>query len=78
MELEIATAYPEDGLVTVQVIAAPADGWGLQLRVPSWAAGAILDDGEHRREVPPGLVRVDRCPWPPAMWCASSCRCIRG
>ena len=60
VELEIATAYPEDGLVTVQVIAAPADGWGLQLRIPSWAAGAILDDGEHRREVPPGLVRVDR------------------
>ena len=61
VELEIATAYPEDGLVTVQVIAAPAYGWGLQLRVPSWAAGAILDDGEHRREVRPGLVRVDRC-----------------
>jgi len=60
VELEIATAYPEDGLVTVQVIAAPTDAWGLQLRVPSWAAGAILDDGEHRREVPPGLVRVNR------------------
>ena len=60
VELEIITAYPEDGLVTVQVIAAPADGWGLQLRVPSWAAGAILDDGEQRREVRPGLARVDR------------------
>ena len=60
VELEIATAYPDDGLVTVRVLAAPADDWGMQVRVPSWAAGAILDDGEHRREVPPGLVRVDR------------------
>jgi DUF1680 family protein len=60
IELEIVTAYPDDGIVTVQVIAAPTDAWGLQLRVPDWAAGAVLDDGVHRREVPPGLVTVNR------------------
>jgi DUF1680 family protein len=57
MSLEVATAYPDAGDVTVTVLAAPADERTLTLRVPQWAGG-----GTHveRRVFTPGeQVRLD-------------------
>ncbi|MEU0796857.1 beta-L-arabinofuranosidase domain-containing protein [Amycolatopsis sp. NPDC005961] len=57
--IEVATAYPDDGEVTIRVLSAPRDPVALRLRVPPWASGAVLDDGGER-PVAPGLVTVDR------------------
>jgi hypothetical protein len=40
VELDVATVYPWDGTVEIEVVAAPDSLWTLSLRVPSWAAGA--------------------------------------
>jgi DUF1680 family protein len=38
--LRVETAYPQTGLIRVVVEEAPAAGWTLSLRIPSWADGA--------------------------------------
>ncbi|MCC7494078.1 MAG: glycoside hydrolase family 127 protein [Fimbriimonadaceae bacterium] len=38
----VRTAYPWEGEVRLQVLAAPAAGLPLRLRIPAWAAGATL------------------------------------
>jgi DUF1680 family protein len=48
-DLDVTTAYPSDGAVTVRVVAAPERPVRLALRVPAWAAGATLDDGSVDR-----------------------------
>lgn len=58
--LEVATSYPDDGLVVVRVRQAPAEAVALRLRVPSWAHGAMLEEGERRHDVAPGTAVVDR------------------
>ncbi|WIX98799.1 glycoside hydrolase family 127 protein [Amycolatopsis mongoliensis] len=58
--IEVDTAYPDDGAVTIHVLSAPRDPVALRLRVPPWASGAVLDDGGGQREVAPGLVAVGR------------------
>ncbi|MFE0880021.1 glycoside hydrolase family 127 protein [Streptomyces smyrnaeus] len=60
VEVEIDTAYPYDGLVTVRVLRAPEGPMALRLRVPDWADGAVLDEGGNRRPAAPGGVVVDR------------------
>ncbi|MGW0735172.1 glycoside hydrolase family 127 protein [Streptomyces sp. NPDC002851] len=60
LEIEIETAYPDDGHVTVRVVRAPDRPAALRLRVPSWAHGATLDEGGRHRTVAPGLAEVDR------------------
>ncbi|MET8148838.1 glycoside hydrolase family 127 protein [Actinoplanes sp. NPDC049668] len=54
--LELETAYPADGRITVRVTESPDTPWTLTLRVPHWAAGATLDGAA----VPTGQVRVHR------------------
>lgn len=46
--LQLRTAYPDDGRVTVTALETPEDGAAVRLRVPSWASGAQLvgPDGE--------------------------------
>jgi DUF1680 family protein len=44
--LAVETAYPDDGAVTVTVTSAPAGEVELALRVPAWAVGGALLDGE--------------------------------
>src|ERR1700742_2396611 len=39
-ELDVATRYPWDGTVRIEVLVAPDSPWTLSLRIPSWAAGA--------------------------------------
>ncbi|MEU4241486.1 beta-L-arabinofuranosidase domain-containing protein [Actinoplanes sp. NPDC026619] len=57
MVLDVDTGYPDDGVVTVTVVEAPAVPRTLTLRVPEWAAGA---DGVHRRVFQAGeRIRLD-------------------
>jgi len=65
--LEVATGYPYDGNVRIEVLEAPADAWELSIRIPQWAEGATVDVGTgpqaaaapafvHRGEMPAGTV----------------------
>ncbi|MFD1366396.1 glycoside hydrolase family 127 protein [Actinoplanes sichuanensis] len=54
--VEIDTAYPEDGLVSIRIVAGPDTPWTLSLRVPAWASGATLDGLPISR----GLVQLRR------------------
>ncbi|OOC52737.1 MULTISPECIES: glycoside hydrolase family 127 protein [Nocardiopsis] len=58
--VEVETDYPGDGLVTVRVTDPPPGAAALRLRVPSWARGAVLEEGGRRRPVPPGVAVVER------------------
>jgi hypothetical protein len=54
VHLRVATAYPDEGVVTVEVLAAPEGGASLRLRVPHWAHGASLDRDGTSTAVEPG------------------------
>lgn len=56
---EVVTEYPVDGRIRVRIV---EDGeWTLSLRLPEWAHGATLRDGDQPAEVvPPGLVSLRR------------------
>nr|WP_243845271.1 beta-L-arabinofuranosidase domain-containing protein [Microbacterium halimionae] len=57
--LDVATRYPDDGVVTVTIEAAPEGEATLRLRVPSWAAGArIARSGASVEAVEPGWADV--------------------
>ncbi|WP_307798190.1 glycoside hydrolase family 127 protein [Actinoplanes flavus] len=56
IDLDIETAYPADGRVTIRVVSAPATAWTLSLRIPHWATEATLDGVP----VAPGLAAVRR------------------
>ncbi|MCT9821333.1 glycoside hydrolase family 127 protein [Microbacterium sp. W1N] len=59
--LEIDTAYPASGLVRVRVTSDADAAWTLSLRVPAWAAGAVLTEPDGAtREVAPGTATVRR------------------
>ncbi len=58
--VEVTTSYPNDGTVSVRVRRAPSGPVALRLRVPSWAAGAVLVEGGRRSVVAPGFAMVDR------------------
>ncbi|MFW6690095.1 glycoside hydrolase family 127 protein [Streptomyces sp. MAR4 CNX-425] len=58
--VDVETAYPADGLVTIRVVDAPADAVALRLRVPAWARGAVLHERGRSRPAGPGAAVVDR------------------
>ncbi|WP_199425069.1 glycoside hydrolase family 127 protein [Actinotalea solisilvae] len=58
--LDVATRYPEDGVVVVTVAGEATATWTLSLRVPAWAHGAVLVADGERSEVAPGTVEVRR------------------
>ncbi|RIQ19592.1 glycoside hydrolase family 127 protein [Jiangella rhizosphaerae] len=60
LAVDVTTAYPADGTVTIRVADAPAHAVALRLRVPSWAGGAVLSEGGRTRVVGPGFAVVDR------------------
>ncbi|TDC50373.1 glycoside hydrolase family 127 protein [Jiangella ureilytica] len=60
LAIEVDTAYPADGTVTVRVADAPAHAVMLRLRVPPWAGGAVLSEGGRTTVVAPGFAVVDR------------------
>ncbi len=43
VSMTVRSGYPFDGVVRVSVVEAPADGVELGLRIPEWAAGAVID-----------------------------------
>lgn len=59
--LQVATRYPDDGHIRVEVTRAPGIPWTLRLRVPAWASeGASLVVAGERRPVGQGQVEVTR------------------
>lgn len=58
--LRVRTRYPDDGVVEVTVVEAPAGEWTLGLRVPAWAEGATLTDSGSTTPVRPGYASVRR------------------
>nr|MDT0660644.1 glycoside hydrolase family 127 protein [Micromonospora sp. DSM 115978] len=57
--VRITTDYPDRGTVILRVT--DSDGpWRLSLRVPEWAAGAVVVDGQERRPVAPGVAVLER------------------
>lgn len=60
VELDVETDYPRSGTVVLRSIGTQAHTWTLSLRIPHWAAGAVVVvDGEHR-PAGPGTVQVTR------------------
>ena len=43
VELRVATAYPWDGRVEIEVADSPDEEWTLALRIPAWARAATVD-----------------------------------
>jgi DUF1680 family protein len=61
LDLAVETGYPLDGVVRILVRSDAGEPWTLSLRVPAWAAGAVLvAPGLDARPVPPGLASVRR------------------
>ncbi|MGH8823910.1 MAG: glycoside hydrolase family 127 protein [Jiangellaceae bacterium] len=60
--LQMRTAYPDDGSVTLQVVNAPAGVATISLRVPTWAGGqaSLVDPDGSTRVVPSGYVGLTR------------------
>jgi DUF1680 family protein len=63
LEIEVATQYPWDGQVRLQVAAAPDDERGLAVRIPAWGAGSrykLNDDPEREVATVPGYLLLRR------------------
>jgi len=60
--VDVSTAYPADGVITVRIRETPQGPWTLSLRVPAWAGdGALLVEPEGpTRRVSSGMARVHR------------------
>ncbi|WP_017621959.1 glycoside hydrolase family 127 protein [Nocardiopsis chromatogenes] len=58
--VEVETGYPADGEVAVRVTDPPEGAAVLRLRVPSWAAGAVLEEGGRSRGAATGAAVVER------------------
>lgn len=58
LDLTVRTGYPVDGRIEITAVAAPSD-WTLTLRIPSWAAGAVLTDADGAQlAVAPGYQAI--------------------
>jgi DUF1680 family protein len=63
--LRVATDYPWQGRVAVQITESDGAPWRLSLRVPSWARGATVTvDGQRRDAAAGQYAQVER-PWRP-------------
>jgi hypothetical protein len=63
--LEVITGYLRDGTVTIRITESDGRPWALTLRVPNWAAEAVVTDpGGSRRSARSGTVVVE---WPYAV-----------
>jgi DUF1680 family protein len=57
--LQVASAYPDSGTVSVHIIEAPAEELAIRLRVPAWARGAaVLSERPTARA--PGYIEIRR------------------
>lgn len=65
LRLEMSTAYPRTGSVSLRIVEAPSEAVTLSIRVPSWAEDARVivqaaDGGSEERPVDPGYADVER------------------
>jgi hypothetical protein len=59
--LRVATDYPWDGRVELELTQAGETPWALSLRVPAWASGARLTAAGEEHDAPPGTyARIER------------------
>jgi DUF1680 family protein len=59
--LRIATGYPWDGRVEIEVVETAEAPWALSLRVPGWAEAARLSAGGEEHDAPAGgYARIER------------------
>jgi DUF1680 family protein len=63
--LRVATGYPWQGRVAVQITESDGAPWRVSVRVPSWAAGATLTAFGQRRDAPAGKYAQVERPWRP-------------
>jgi uncharacterized protein len=63
LRLTVETDYPWDGLIRVRVEQAPARDRTLSLRVPGWAAGAVLTAGGEPHDAAAGTYASVRRQW---------------
>lgn len=65
LRLEMSTAYPRTGGVSLRIVEAPSEAVTVSIRVPSWAEDARVivqaaDGGTEERAVDPGYADVER------------------
>ena len=66
VELAVRTGYPWDGDVEIEVTDAPGTEWGLSVRIPAWADGAVLEaGGKAVEDVRPGTYATVTRAWRP-------------
>ena len=58
--VEITTAYPDEGRISIRVTETDGSPWALTLRVPPWSREASVEVGGELRPVGPGQVVVER------------------
>jgi DUF1680 family protein len=58
--LDIQTDYPVSGRIRLQITRPTPRPWTLRLRIPDWADGAVVLDGDHRNVASPGFVQIKR------------------
>jgi len=58
--LDIQTDYPRSGRVRIRITRLTSGPWILRLRIPNWAEGAVVHDGDQHTVAHPGFVRLER------------------
>ncbi|TDC48043.1 glycoside hydrolase family 127 protein [Jiangella ureilytica] len=61
--LTVETGYPADGTITVRVLAAPVQPWGMAVRVPAWSAqrfAVAVNGAPAPADVADGYAKVRR------------------
>jgi uncharacterized protein len=58
--VEMATAYPDDGKISIRVTETDGSPWALTLRVPHWSSESWLTVAGERRRVGPGQSVIER------------------
>ena len=60
LELRVDADYPTDGVIRITVLDSPGERWTLTLRIPAWAAGAVVRDRGADLKAEPGAFELRR------------------
>ncbi len=60
LAVDMQTDYPASGRVRITIVSAPNVECRLSLRIPAWADGTVLTDGEPGRRLGPGTTTIER------------------
>jgi DUF1680 family protein len=58
--VEVSTAYPDDGAISIRVTETDGSPWALTLRIPHWSSESWLTVNGERTKAGPGPATVDR------------------